>query len=35
MTFSPYDITYKRKDITYVSPNVEYEEYTKHKKNKD
>jgi hypothetical protein len=32
MTFSPYDVTFKRKDITYVKPNVQYEEYTKHKK---
>ena len=36
MTFSPYDVTYKRKNITYVEPNIQYEEYTKHKKkNKD
>ena len=36
MTFSPYDVTYRRKNITYVEPNIQYVEYTKHKKkNKD
>jgi hypothetical protein len=35
MTFSPYNINYKRQNITYVEPDIQYEQYTKHKKNKE
>ena len=35
MNFSPYNSKFKRQNITYVSPNVHYEEYTRHKKIKE
>ena len=35
MTFSPYRNTIKRKDVTPVKPDVKYEQYTRHKKEKN
>jgi len=35
MTFSPYRNTFKRRDVTPVKPDVKYEQYTRHKKEKN
>ena len=32
MNFSPYNNKFKRQNVTYVSPNVKYKQYTRHKK---